>query len=40
MGTNADDTNVSGNRIVKPIAFDVSGEDETRPISAKTHEKA
>ena len=39
-GTNADDTNVSGNRIVKPIALAVSGEDDTRPISANTQEKA
>jgi hypothetical protein len=39
-GTNADDTNVTGNRIVKPNAFDASGDEAIRPISAKTHENA
>ena len=39
-GTNADETNVSGKRIVKPNAFAVSGDDENSPMSAKTHENA
>ena len=39
-GTKADDTNVTGKRIVNPYAFDASGDDAVRPISANTHEKA
>ena len=39
-GTNADETNVSGNRIVNPYAFEASGEDAVRPMNANTHEKA
>ena len=38
-GTNADETNVSGKRIVKPYAFAASGEDAASPTKAKTHEK-
>jgi hypothetical protein len=36
-GTNADETNVSGKRIVNPYAFAASGEDAVRPTNAKTH---
>jgi len=39
-GTNADETNVSGKRIVKPYAFAASGEDAVRPMNANTHENA
>ena len=38
-GTKADETNVSGKRIVKPYAFAASGEDAASPTKAKTHEK-
>jgi hypothetical protein len=31
-GTNAEETNVSGNRIVKPNAFAASGDDAVRPV--------
>ncbi len=37
-GTNADETNVSGKRIVKPYAFDASGDDAVSPMNANTHE--
>ena len=39
-GTKADEMNVSGKRIVKPYAFDASGDDAVRPMKAKTHENA
>jgi hypothetical protein len=39
-GTNADETNVSGKRIVNPYAFDASGDDADRPMKANTQEKA
>src|SRR4029453_10888892 len=39
-GTNADEKNVTGKRIVNPYAFDASGDDDMRPMKAKTHEKA
>ena len=39
-GTNAEETNVTGNRIVKPYAFDASGEEDERPMKANTQEKA
>jgi hypothetical protein len=39
-GTNADETNVSGKMIVKPYAFDASGDDAMRPIRANTQENA
>ena len=39
-GTNADETNVSGKRMVKPYAFAASGEDAVRPMKANTQEKA
>src|SRR6185503_2409921 len=39
-GTNADETNVTGNRIVNPNAFAASGEDDESPMKANTHEKA
>src|SRR5690349_8140319 len=39
-GTNADETNVSGKRTVNPYAFDASGDEEERPMKAKTHENA
>jgi hypothetical protein len=39
-GTKADDTKVTGKRIVNPYAFDASGEDDERPMKANTHEKA
>ena len=38
-GTNADETNVSGKRIVNPYAFAASGEDAARPTKANTQEK-
>ena len=39
-GTNAEETNVSGKRIVNPYAFAASGEDAVSPMNANTHEKA
>src|SRR6476646_2191082 len=39
-GTNADETNVTGNRIVKPNAFAASGDEDERPIRANTQENA
>ena len=39
-GTNADDTNVSGKRIVNPNAFAASADDAVSPMNAKTHENA
>ncbi len=39
-GTNTEEAKVSGKIAVKPTAFAVSGEDENRPTSAKTHENA
>jgi hypothetical protein len=39
-GTKADETNVIGNRIVNPYAFDASGDDATSPMKANTQEKA
>ena len=39
-GTNADEMNVIGNRIVKPYAFDASGDDAVSPMNAKTYENA
>src|SRR4029079_4590156 len=39
-GKNADETNVTGNRIVKPKAFAASGEDDESPMKAKTQENA
>jgi hypothetical protein len=39
-GTNADETNVSGKRIVNPYAFAASGYDAVSPMNANTHEKA
>ena len=39
-GTNADETNVIGNRIVKPYAFDASGDEDESPMKAKTQENA
>jgi hypothetical protein len=39
-GTNADETKVSGKRIVNPYAFDASGDDADRPMKANTQEKA
>jgi hypothetical protein len=39
-GTNAEEMNVSGNTAMKPTEFADSGEDTSRPSSAKTHEKA
>jgi hypothetical protein len=40
VGTNADDANVSGKRMVKPIACADSGDDEVSPIQAKIHDDA
>ena len=37
--TNADDTNVTGKRIVKPKAFAASGDDASA-MNANTHENA
>jgi hypothetical protein len=39
-GTNADETNVSGKRIVNPYAFAASADDAVRPMNANTHENA
>ena len=39
-GTNAEDTNVSGNNTVNPNAFAASGDDAVSPMKAKTHENA
>ena len=39
-GTNAEETNVSGKRIVNPYAFAASGDEDERPMNANTHEKA
>ena len=39
-GTNADEMNVSGNTTMKPTEFAASGEDTSRPSSAKNHENA
>src|SRR5215831_12312958 len=39
-GTNADETNVSGKRIVNPYAFAASGDEAVSPMNAKTQEKA
>ena len=39
-GTNADETKVTGKRIVNPHAFEASGEDDERPMKANTHENA
>src|SRR3712207_1345751 len=39
-GTNAEETKVSGKRIVNPYAFDASGDCAVSPMNAKTHEKA
>ena len=40
IGTNADETKVSGKRITNPYAFDASGDDADRPMKANTQEKA
>ena len=39
-GTKADDTNVTGKRIVNPYAFDASGDEDERPMKANTQENA
>jgi hypothetical protein len=39
-GTNAEETNVTGKRIVKLYAFEASGDEAVSPMKAKTHEKA
>ena len=39
-GTNADEMKVSGKTAMKPTEFAASGEDTSRPSSAKTHENA
>src|SRR5262249_3732912 len=39
-GTNAEETNVRGKRIVNPYAFAASGEEAVRPMKAKTQENA
>src|SRR5436190_2611609 len=39
-GTNAEETNVRGKRIVNPYAFEASGDDDERPMNANTHENA
>ena len=39
-GTKADEMKVSGKTAMKPTEFAASGEDTSRPNSAKTHEKA
>ena len=38
--TKADETNVTGKRIVKPYALDASGDEAVSPMKANTHEKA
>jgi hypothetical protein len=38
-GTKADDTNVSGKRMVKPYALAASGDEAVNPTNAKSHEK-
>ncbi len=39
-GTKADETKVSGKRIVKPYALAASGEEAVRPRKANTQENA
>ena len=39
-GTNADEMNVSGKTAMKPSELAASGEETSRPSSAKTHENA
>ena len=39
-GTKAEETKVSGKMTMKPIDCEASGEDEERPMKAKTQEKA
>src|SRR6476659_10578019 len=39
-GTNADETNVTGKRIVNPYAFAASGDEAVSPMNANTHENA
>ena len=39
-GTNADETNVTGKRMVNPNAFAASGDDAVSPMKANTQENA
>ena len=39
-GTKAEETKVSGKMTMKPSDWAASGEDEVRPMKAKTQEKA